>query len=85
MRVLMVYGSSDASYDDFLRAKDGPLGELMERYASLVDVVLLEGDVHGLGRLRVQDAVIEAITKWIVQQASSDDRKLDTERRGRVE
>jgi pimeloyl-ACP methyl ester carboxylesterase len=85
MRVLMVYGSSDASYDDFLRAKDGPLGELMERYASLVDVVLLQGDVHGLGRLRVQDAVIEAITTWVVHQASSDERKRDAERGGQAE
>jgi pimeloyl-ACP methyl ester carboxylesterase len=85
LRVLMVYGSSDASYDDFLRAKDGPLGELLERYASLVEVVLLEGDVHGLGRLRVQEAVIEAITTWVVHQAGRDERKLDAERMGRVE
>jgi pimeloyl-ACP methyl ester carboxylesterase len=85
LRVLMVYGSSDASYDDFLRAKEGPLGELLERYASLVDVVLLEGDVHGLGRLRVQEAVIEAITTWVVQHAGRDERKLDAERIGMVE
>lgn len=85
IHVLMVYGSSDASYDDFLRAKDGPLGELLERYSSLVDVVLLEGDVHGLGRLRVQEAVIEAITTWVVHQAGRDERELDAERMGQVE
>jgi pimeloyl-ACP methyl ester carboxylesterase len=71
--VLMVYGTSDAAYEGFIVAGNGHLGRIVERYAGLVEVVELKGDVHGLGRLDVQDAVIDTIARWTIQQASVAD------------
>jgi pimeloyl-ACP methyl ester carboxylesterase len=70
--ILMIYGDSDAAHEDFLKAKAGQLGKILERYDSLVDLVELEGDVHGLGRLRVQESVIGAITTWLRRQSGRD-------------
>jgi len=67
--VLMIYGSSDGAYDDFLSAAESELGTLFKRNGRLVEVVVLEGDVHGLGRLPVQDAVIDTVTSWILEHA----------------
>jgi len=65
VRVLLVYGERDGYYSDFLRAREGPLGDLIDEAGSLVEVRVLPGQVHGFTRLAVQDAVLAEILDWL--------------------
>lgn len=64
-RVLLVYGDRDGYYSDFLRAREGPLGDQIDAAGSLVEVRVLPGQVHGFTRLAAQDAVLGEIFDWL--------------------
>lgn len=60
---LFVYGNEDELWREFQHARSGPLASADEEGS--VDVVTLEGAVHGLKTIRVQDAAIELVTDWV--------------------
>ena len=61
--VLLLYGSQDRSYQQFLDTREVLC--TLPGYSELVDVQVLDGDVHGFGRVEVQDAIVHACVEWI--------------------
>jgi pimeloyl-ACP methyl ester carboxylesterase len=75
--VLLIYGTRDYHYDDFLIAQPGRLGKVLKG-APLTELVVLEGPVHGFPRVDVQDRVLDVIYDWIervVPRGSNDGPK----------
>jgi hypothetical protein len=63
--VLLLYGSQDQAYHQFLETRDVLC--ILPGYAELVDEWVLDGDVHGFGRVAVQQAVVHACVEWIAK------------------
>lgn len=63
--ILLLYGDGDAYFADFRRARSGPLGALLDRAGSKVEIQTLPGRVHGFTRLAIQDAVLDKIAGWL--------------------
>jgi hypothetical protein len=72
--VLFVFGSADTDYWDFRKALElTPVGGLLKTNP-LAETVEIEGDVHGLGRVHVQDEVIKTIAEWVTRHAAGQPR-----------
>jgi pimeloyl-ACP methyl ester carboxylesterase len=73
--VLLIFGTRDYHYDDFLIAQPGRLGRVLKG-APRTELVVLEGPVHGFPRVDVQERVLDVIYDWIerVLPRRSDDR-----------
>lgn len=69
--VLFLFGDQDASYEQFLAAQDGPLGELLERGAANITVEVVPGDLTGYSSLVSQTAFIERVTGWLERPVSA--------------
>lgn len=66
VRVLFVFGTMDAALRDFNEARiNTRLGRILQEHPSQIEIVEIEGDVHGLGRVHVQEAVNVTISDWI--------------------
>ena len=79
--VLLIYGTRDYHYDDFLVAQPGRLGRVLKG-APLTELVVLEGPVHGFPRVDVQDRVLDVIYDWIERVVPrSDDGAEDVSER----
>jgi len=66
VRVLFVFGTMDAALRDFNEARiNTRLGRILQEHASQIELVEIEGDVHGLGRVHVQETVNGTISDWI--------------------
>ncbi len=66
--VLLLSGTEDAYHPDLLaELEGGVLTRLQRRYADVLRVRILEGRVHGLGRLSIQDDVVRELDAWIQQ------------------
>ena len=63
--VLFIYGSTEVHYKEFLTAREGELGEILERAGDLVEVVTVPGRVHGFPSLRVQESAAELVSDWV--------------------
>lgn len=61
--VMFVYGGDEADSDDYADAKRGPLGDVVAR--AEVREVVMEGRVHNMGRVDVQDAVVDSIVEFV--------------------
>ena len=70
--VLFVYGDDDDFYDDFERAKAGPLGPILGGAGDRLEVVTLRGVLHGYPSLSIQTDVIEAVDAWLARLAERD-------------
>ncbi len=70
IRLLLLFGKEDATYEHFAAACDGPLGDLLAQYSSLVDVVTVEGDLSGFSSLDAQQTLIDNVSEWIVGPGS---------------
>jgi len=66
--ILFIYGTADVEYADFLEARSGRLGTVLERAGALAEIVTLPGRVHEVGQIDLQDAVIEAVENWLPRQ-----------------
>lgn len=62
--MLFVYGTEEDYYEEFLAASHGELTGLLARAGSTVRVQTVPGQVHGLAKLAVQEAVVELILEW---------------------
>jgi hypothetical protein len=74
--VLFVFGTTDAAYREFAEALETTTLGALVKNGSLVDVIEIEGDVHGLGRVRVQEDVIDVIAKWVGRRARSSSKPV---------
>jgi pimeloyl-ACP methyl ester carboxylesterase len=63
--VLMVYGTDEPFYADFIEGRAGPLGSVLDRGADFVRISVVEGRVHGLTSTAVQDAVLDEVEQWL--------------------
>lgn len=70
--VLFVYGDDDDFYDDFERAKGGPLGPILDAAGDRLEVVTLRGVLHGYPSLSIQVDVIEAVDAWLARLTAGD-------------
>ncbi|HEX9711448.1 MAG TPA: alpha/beta fold hydrolase [Actinomycetota bacterium] len=64
--VVFIYGTEDHHYHDWLLAEPGRLGALLAR-APLTELQVMEGSVHGLTSIDVQERVADAVAAWIEQ------------------
>jgi hypothetical protein len=71
MPVTFVYGTEDWHYRDFVTAREGGLGKVLERSDS-IDLVVLEGEVHGLATVDIQERVMSLV----VEQLTGGSRHL---------
>lgn len=71
VRLQFVYGIDDDFYADFKKAQQGPLGELLTRHASLVEIVEIPGLVRGFVETEAQDAIIEAVRRWLKEGSAA--------------
>jgi pimeloyl-ACP methyl ester carboxylesterase len=69
--VLFVYGTKDWHYEDFRLALTGRLGEVLSD-APRVEVVVLEGEVHGLSTVAMQQRVMDLTIGWLGTQVVRD-------------
>jgi pimeloyl-ACP methyl ester carboxylesterase len=63
--IFLLYGDEDAYYEDFRRARSGPLGSLIHQAGSKIEIQTLPGRVHGFTRLSIQDAVLDQVASWL--------------------
>lgn len=67
--VLLIYGTEDHHYEDFVVARDrGRLGKVLEE-SPTTEVAVVEGLVHGLTRVEIQDRVAELALDWLTRHA----------------
>jgi pimeloyl-ACP methyl ester carboxylesterase len=66
--VLFIYGNQDLFYEDFQRARSGPLGRLLNEAVSRVTVRVIEGKAHGLTSVDVQQQIADALNDWLRQK-----------------
>ena len=73
--VRFVYGTKDWHYDDFERGRSGRLGNVLDA-SPLTDVTLIEGEVHGLTNVRVQEEVAEVVMRTVTDWSDSRARAV---------
>jgi len=66
--VLFAYGSADADYEDFAKAKGGRLGALMTR-GKTVELSLRDGEVHNMSRVALQNEMIDEMVRWVLTRS----------------
>lgn len=65
--ILILYGETDAEYQDFLRASSGFLGDILEQAGARVTVRTVPGGLHGFARIEAQDRTIDEVARWLGQ------------------
>jgi pimeloyl-ACP methyl ester carboxylesterase len=69
--VLFVYGAEDGSYAEFLRARKGRFGQLLDRAGPQVEIAVLEGPLRGFAWVETQDLLIDRIVEWTSRVADN--------------
>jgi dienelactone hydrolase len=73
--VLFVFGDADEYGQDFLEARKGKLGRIIDRAGDRIQVVVVPGQVHGQADHRTQEAVLGAVEGWVVSTFPADGRR----------
>lgn len=63
--VLLVNGIFDPGFEDFNRAQEGALGEILSGSADTVNVVTVEGRIAACADASVQEPAIDVIREWL--------------------
>jgi pimeloyl-ACP methyl ester carboxylesterase len=63
--LLLLYGTEEHFYHEFVRARAGRLGALLEAAADSMSLHLIEGVLHGFTSLGVQEAVVARTEAWV--------------------
>lgn len=72
VHLLFVYGEQDAFYRDFQRARQGPFGRLLERYADRITVSCeTAAEVHGFTSVSVQEHAVEQVVQWVARRGAA--------------
>jgi len=66
--VSFVYGAAEEDSEDFAKAKQGRLGDVIGR-STRVEEHVLDGRVHNLGRVDVQDELVEMMVRFTERRA----------------
>jgi pimeloyl-ACP methyl ester carboxylesterase len=69
--VLLVFGTDDGVYAEFLRAMDGAVGTVLGG-ADNVSTVTIPGEVHRFNRIEAQDGVADTIVAWLSETILRD-------------
>lgn len=80
--MLLLYGREDGYYQDFERARGGPLKDLLEQAGDSIDVIVVEGRVHGFTTVRAQQRAKEVVTEWLVHRVGAMDVAHATDIKG---
>ena len=65
----IIFGENDIFWTEFLRAKEGRLGQILDRAGSSIEVSTVPGVVRGFTSVRIQDLSIESILAWVKEQS----------------
>jgi hypothetical protein len=72
VHLFFVYGEGDAFYHDFQRARQGPLGRLLDRYDDRITVDCeTDREVHGFTSVPVQDHAVERVVQWVARRGAA--------------
>ncbi len=63
--LLFLYGEEEDDYIDFRQALSGELGDLVREGNGALEIQTVEGVLHALTSVRVQEAAIDATVQWI--------------------
>lgn len=73
--ILLVYGTEDDYYKDFVLDQDERLGRIIERGSDLIRVIVLPGKVHSFHTLVLQEQLRELIYDWLDPAKASAPRE----------
>ena len=68
--VSFVYGAAESDSSDYEEAKVGALGDAVDRVTGMQEHIL-EGRVHNLGSVEIQEAIVEMIVEFAVRCAAA--------------
>ena len=71
VRILFLFGEEDAHFGEFDRTSSGPLADVLNRYASHIEVAVSPGDLQGFSNLESQNTVVDTVTGWLAPQPSA--------------
>jgi pimeloyl-ACP methyl ester carboxylesterase len=63
--VLFVYGEDDPAYREFLQARNGAFGRLLERAGDAVEVGLAPGVLHDWASIPAGEAAVDHMVDWV--------------------
>ncbi len=70
--LLFLYGTGEQYYREFLSASAGTVGSLLREAGSRVEIHVVDGPVHDLTTLAVQESLISRIQTWILSAVVPD-------------
>jgi dienelactone hydrolase len=65
--LLFVYGERDGAYQEFLKAREGPVGRLLEKAGDAVEVRVIPGILHGWASIPAGETAVGLTTEWAVR------------------
>jgi hypothetical protein len=65
---MFVYGTEDGYHERFETAREGALGDILDRANETVEITLLEGPMHLLTALGIQDAFMALAESWLARR-----------------
>lgn len=65
--VLFLYGERDSAYREFLEAREGPVGHLLEKAGDAVEVRVIPGILHGWASIPAGETAVGLMTEWAVR------------------
>jgi hypothetical protein len=67
--VHMLFGTEDFFWTEFQEARNGRLGEVLNRHSDLLEIETVPGIVRGFLSVRVQNVVIDSVVDWVERKA----------------
>lgn len=65
--LLFLYGERDSAYREFLEAREGPVGQLLETAGDAVEVRVIPGILHGWASIPAGETAVGLMTEWAVR------------------
>lgn len=63
--LLFIYGENDSAYQEFLAAREGAFGRLLQRAGDAVEVRVIPGVLHGWASIPAGEAAVDLMTEWV--------------------
>jgi pimeloyl-ACP methyl ester carboxylesterase len=68
---LIIYGKEDDYYEDFLRARQGQVGRILEQGGSAIEVVTIEGRFHAFPKTSVREESFQLVADWLTRHEAA--------------
>jgi pimeloyl-ACP methyl ester carboxylesterase len=65
--LLFLYGERDSAYREFLEAREGPVGRLLEKAGDAIELRVIPGVLHGWASIPAGETAVGIITEWAVR------------------